>query len=70
MKEGTRHKKYELANVISRLDAETMNSAQVDRARVEHGLCIERCLLFFFVFRVPFTLSGVSKTWLFVVPFF
>ena len=62
-------KNKEFAKVKSRLDAETMNSAQVDQACVEHSFCVELCLFFCFVFLVLFTLSGVSKTWLFVVPF-
>ena len=37
-------KSKEFAKVKSKLDDETMNSAQVDRARVEHGLCVEPCL--------------------------
>ena len=44
-------KNKEFAKVKSRLDAETMNSAQVDRARVEHGFCVEPCL-FCFLFSV------------------
>ena len=57
---GTRHKKNkEFAKVKSRLDAETMNSAQVDRARVEHGFCVEPCL-FCFLFSVFCLLFRVS----------
>ena len=62
-------KSKEFAKVKSRLDAETMNSVQVDRPRVEQGFYVEPCLFLFFVLRFLFTLSGVSKTWLFVVPF-
>ena len=47
------------AKVKSRLDAETMNSAQVERARVEHGFCVEQCL-FCFLFSVFCLLSRVS----------
>ena len=52
-------KSKEFAKVKSRLDAETMNSAQVDRARVEHGFCVEPCL-FCFLFSVFCLLFRVS----------
>ena len=44
-------KNKEFAKVKSRLDVETMNSAEVDRARVEHGFCVEPCL-FCFLFSI------------------